>query len=334
VRGAPTADSEEASMTRYRLFWSVITALALTAGALPAGAQDTLKVAAGQRGNWDTTIAEVGQRAGIFKKHGLVLEILWTQGGGETQQAVISGSVDIGVAPGIMGVLSAYSKGAPVRIIGAETTGAADLYWYVPAPSPIKSLKDTEGKTIAYSTNGSSTHGIVTAFMKQFDLKAKPTATGGPAPTLTQVMSGQIDVGWSAPPFGLQQLDEGKIRIVASGNDATVFNGQTVRLLITNVQTLQSRKPAIDRFMKAYRETIDWLYSDDPAALKTYADFVGIPVAMAKRTRDDFFPKSAVDPDKVVGLDTIVPDAVALKFTAAPLTREQLTELIQIPPRQ
>jgi NitT/TauT family transport system substrate-binding protein len=311
-------------------------ALALAAGlacATPALAQDTLKVAAGQRGNWDTTVAEVGQRAGIFKKHGIVLEILWTQGGGETQQAVISGSVDIGVAPGIMGVLSAYSKGAPVRIIGAETTGASDLYWYVPAASPIKSLKDTDGKTLAYSTNGSSTHGIVTAFMKQYDLKAKPTATGGPAPTLTQVMSGQIDVGWSAPPFGLTQLDEGKIRVIASGNDATVFKGQTVRLLITNTQTLAQRKAVIDRFMKAYRETIDWMYSNDPKALQTYADFVGIPVAQAKRTRDDFFPKAAVDPDRIVGLDTIVPDAVALKFTAQPLTKEQLAELIQIPPR-
>jgi NitT/TauT family transport system substrate-binding protein len=320
-------------MSRSRLLWCALVVLAVIVGIRPVAAQDTLKVAAGQRGNWDTTIAEVGQRGGIFKKHGLVLEILWTQGGGETQQAVISGSVDIGVAPGIMGVLSAFSKGAPVRIIGAETTGAADLYWYVPANSPIKSLKETEGKTIAYSTNGSSTHGIVTAFMKQYDLKAKPTATGGPAPTLTQVMSGQIDVGWSAPPFGLQQLDEGKIRIVASGNDATVFKGQTVRLLITNVATLTTRKPAIDRFMKAYRETIDWLYSDDPAALKTYADFVGISLVMAKRTRDDFFPRASVDPDKVVGLDTIVPDAVALKFTATSLTKEQLAELIQIPAR-
>jgi NitT/TauT family transport system substrate-binding protein len=312
--------------------------VALAAGALgvalhAAQAQDTLKIAAGQRGNWDTTVAEVGQRAGIFKKQGLTLEILWTQGAGETQQAVISGSVDIGVAPGVMGVLSAYSKGAPVRVIGAETTGASDLYWYVPATSPIKSLKDTEGKTIAYSTNGSSTHGVVTAFMKQYDLKAKPTATGGPAPTLTQVMSGQIDVGWSAPPFGLQQLDEGKIRVIATGND-TMFKGQTVRLLITNVQTLQTRKPVIERFMKAYRETIDWLYSDDPAALKTYADFVGIPVAMAKRTRDQFFPKASIDPDRIVGLEGIVQDAVALKFTAAPLTKDQLAELIQIPPRQ
>jgi len=310
-----------------------VVAFALLFAALsPAHAQDTLKIAAGQRGNWDTSVSEVGQRAGIFKKHGLVLEILWTQGAGETQQAVISGSVEIGVATGIMGVLSAFSKGAPVRVISAETTGASDLFWYVSATSPIKSLKDTDGKTIAYSTNGSSTHGIVTAFMKQYDLKAKPTATGGPAPTLTQVMSGQIDVGWSAPPFGLQQLDDGKIRIIASGNDATVFKGQTVRLNITNAQTLQQRKPVIDRFMKAYRETVDWMYSD-PSALKVYADFVGISEATAKRTRDEFFPKESINPDRVVGLDTIVNDAVALKYTTAPLTKDQLSELIQIPPR-
>ena len=314
-------------------YYIAIAALAAAVAVPTAQAEDTLRVAAGQRGNWDTTIAEIGQRGGIFKKNGLSLEILYTQGAGETQQAVISGSVEIGVAPGVMGVLSAFSKGAPVRVIGAETTGASDLFWYVPSNSPIKSLKDTDGKTIAYSTNGSSTHGIVTAFMKQYDLKARPTATGGPAPTLTQVMSNQIDVGWSAPPFGLQQLDEGKIRIIATGDDAAVFKGQTVRLLITNVQTLQQRKPVIERFMKAYRETIDWLYSEDPAALKTYADFVGISVATAKRTRDGFFPRSAVDPDKIIGLDQIVQDAVLLKFTAAPLTKEQLAELIQIPPR-
>jgi len=320
-------------MDSWKRVGRACAALAIGIAAQSAIAQDTLKVAAGQRGNWDTSISEVGQRAGIFKKHGIVLEILWTQGGGETQQAVISGSVDVGVAAGIMGALSAYSKGAPVRILSAETTGASDLFWYVPAASPIKSLKDTDGKTIAYSTNGSSTHGIVTAFMKQYNLTAKPTGTGGPAPTLTQVMSGQIDVGWSAPPFGLPQLDEGKIRIIASGNDAAVFKGQTVRVNITNTQTLANRKAVLDRYMKAYRETIDWMYSNDPAALQTYADFVGIPVATAKRTRDDFFPRSSVDPDRVVGLDTIVPDAVALKYTAAPLSKEQLAELIQIPPR-
>ena len=104
------------------------------------------------------------------------------------------------------------------------------------ADSPIKTLKDTDGKTLAYSTNGSSTHGVVTAFMKQYDLKAKPTAMGGPAANLTAVMSGQVDVGWAAPPFGLDQLDKGEIRRIATGNDAAAFKGQTVRLNIANAQ--------------------------------------------------------------------------------------------------
>ena len=53
-------------------------------------------------------------------------------------------------AAGVMGVLSAYSKGAPVRILSAETTGAGDLYWYVKSDSPIKSLAELRGKRIPY----------------------------------------------------------------------------------------------------------------------------------------------------------------------------------------
>jgi NitT/TauT family transport system substrate-binding protein len=274
----------------------------------------------------------VGQLAGIFKKHGLELEIVYTNGAGETQQAVISGSVDIGIAAGVMGVLSAYSKGAPVRVIGAEATGANDLYWYVKADSPIRSLKDTDDKIIAYSTNGSSTHGIVTAFMKQYQLKAKPTAMGGPAANLTAVMSGQIDVGWAAPPFGLDQLDQKQIRIIATGNDADVFKGQTVRVNIANANYLKAHKDTVDRYMKAYREAVNYLYTD-PNALKVYAEWIKISEAKAKRTRDDFFPRAAIEPDKIVGLHTIVKDAVALKFTANELTEAQLDDLIQISPR-
>jgi len=297
-----------------------------------AGAQDTLKLAVGQRGNWDTSVSEIGQRAGIFKKHGLELEIVYTNGAGETQQAVISGSVDIGIAAGIMGVLSAYSKGAPVRVISAETTGAGDLYWYVKADSPIKSLKDTNGKTIAYSTNGSSTHGVVTAFIRENNLTAKPTAMGGPAANLTAVMSGQIDVGWAAPPFGLDQLDQKQIRMIATGNDAATFKGQTVRLNIVNANYLQAQEDVVRRYMSAYRETVDYMYKG-PAALGIYADWLNISVEKAERTRDDFFRPPAIDPDRIVGLDTIVKDAVTLKFTAAELTKEQLADLIHIPPR-
>jgi NitT/TauT family transport system substrate-binding protein len=301
--------------------------------AVPAAhADDLVKVAIGQRGNWDTSVMHLGDKAGIFKKHGLTLELLYTSGGGETQQAVLSGSVDVGTAAGVMGVLSAFSKGAPVRIIGAQATGAAD-FWYAKTDSSIKTLKDTDGKTIAYSTNGSSTHSIVLAFIKDFGLKAKPTATGNPSSTLTAVMSGQIDVGWASPPFGFKQMEDGAIRIVARANDAPIVSGQTIRLLITRADILEKRKDVLTRFMDAYRETVDYMYSD-PKVLKDYAEFVGVSEVVAKRVRDEFFPKSLIDPDEIKGLDIIVPEAVSLKYTAAPLTKDQLSQLIQIPPRK
>jgi NitT/TauT family transport system substrate-binding protein len=324
---------EEADRMIRTVSIALMVAATSVAAAPPAAAQDALKVAVGQHGNWNTSVPELGQRAGIFKKHGLTLEILYTQGSGETQQAVISNSVDIGTSIGVMGALSAFAKGAPIRVIGAETTGAAD-YWYALASSPIKGLKDTDGRTMAYSTNGSSTHSIVLAFIKENDLKAKPVATGSPAATLTQVMSGQIDVGWAAPPFGIKEMDEGKIRLIARGSDSAVVRGQTVRVLATTTDTLEKRKDAIVRFLDAYRETIDYMYSDNPQVMRDYSEISGVPEPMARRVRDKFFVKSMLDPDKIHGLETIVPEAVKLKYTAVPLTTAQVTKLIQIPPRQ
>ena len=116
--------------------------------ATPASADDLVKMTVGQRGNWDTAIAHLGEKAGIFKKHGLELEIIYTSGSGETLQPVISGSVDMGFAVGTLGAMAAYAKGAPVRIVGAQATGAAD-YWYA-KDTAIKTLRDTANRTIAF----------------------------------------------------------------------------------------------------------------------------------------------------------------------------------------
>jgi len=307
-------------------------AIAAFAFTNPAAADDLVKLTIGQRGNWDTAIPHLGDKAGIFKKHGLTLEMIYTSGSGETLQPVISGSVDFGLAVGTLGAMAAYSKGAPVRIIGAQATGAAD-YWYAKNPA-IKTLKDTNDKTIAFSSNGSSTQSVVRAFISEFKLTAKPQATGNPASTLTTVMTDQVDVGWASPPFGLKEIEEGKIHIVAKATDATLVRGQTIRVVVANANVLTKRKDVVERFMQAYRESIDYMYSNNPQVIKDYAEFVKVSEPMAKRVRDEFFPKSLVDPDQIHGLDSLMAEAVSLKFIPAPLTKEQLAELVQISPRK
>ena len=306
----------------------------LTLGTITASAQDALKVVIGQINNWENQAPTLGQDAGIFKKHGLVLENVGTQGAGETIQPVISGSADIGAGVGLAGVMRAFSRGAPVRVLAPAFTGSGDIYWYVRGDSPIKTLQDaTDRHTIAYSTNGSTSHNVVTAFGQELGVKAKPTATGGPPGTFTSVMSGQIDIGWSAPPFGLQEERDGKIRIIARGSDVPSLHNQTVRVLIVNDNTLKQRNDAVVRFMQAYRETIDWMYSS-PDAIRMYATKVRVPEDVIKASVPKFHPKEAMQTDTMVELDAANQDAVRLKFLDKPLTREQLQELVQIPPRK
>ena len=307
-----------------------VAALVLAAGApQPARAQEVLKVAIPQRGAWDSGVAELGQRAGIYKKHGLTLEVLFTQGGPESIQAVIGGSIDVATAVGTSAAIGTFAKGAPLRLIGSEMIGAPELYSYVRADSAVRTIADLDGKTIAYSLTGSSSHAALLALIQQYKLSAKPVSTGSIQATVTQTMTGQVDVGFGAAPFALDVVEDGKARIVATGNDVASLRTRSVRVNITNAATLAGRRDAITRFVQANRETLDWMYAD-PAALSVYKEYSGLPDTIVRRVRD-LIPKEAMSPDKVVGMDQIVAEAVNLKFIAAPPSAEQMKEFVQIP---
>ena len=130
-----------------RLMAVVLLSTAVTTAARAA---DNVKVAIGQIDAWANQAPTLGMKAGIFQKHGIVLETFGTQGAGETLQAVIAGSADIGIGIGTAGAMRAFARGAPVRVIAAAYVGVGDQYWYVPANSPLKSLADaTEKNTLS-----------------------------------------------------------------------------------------------------------------------------------------------------------------------------------------
>jgi NitT/TauT family transport system substrate-binding protein len=319
----------EETMYPSLLYRALAAAVALLSASFAAAAQDALKITIGQRGGWEQCVSELGQNVGIFKKHGLALDVLYTQGSGETIQSVLSGSVDIGIGPGTHAVFGAFSKGAPIRMIGASFTGARDQLYYVRGDSAIRSMQDADGKTIGISTSGSSSHMLALALAKHFGITLTPQATGNYAATLTQVMTKQVDIGFAQAPFVLDAVEDGRIRLVARGADMPEVQNQSIRAWIAHAGTLERRRDVLARYVTAYRETLDWLYSS-PDAIKAYAAWSGLAERLARQA-PDFITKDSIDPIRIVGLEDMMADAVKFKYIAAPLTREQLATLVQVP---
>jgi NitT/TauT family transport system substrate-binding protein len=304
--------------------------LGLVAVSISSGVRaETLKVAVSQRGFWDSTMVDIAEKQGFFKDAGLEIEILYTEGGASTLTPLLAGSIDVAMSNGILGVIGAYSKGAPVRVISAEGTGAGDAFWYAPIATGIKSLKDTSGKTVAFSSPGSSTNLILLQLVKAAGVSPKLVPTGGAPATYTQVMTGQIDVGWSVPPFALKDLQEGKIALIARGNDVEAIRAQTVRVNVANANALKQKREAFVNYIKALGRAVDWAYSS-PDALTNYAAIAKVPVELAKMTRDDFYPKEALQLAEIKGLDVTLQQALDFKYITKPMTKDDVAGLFDM----
>jgi NitT/TauT family transport system substrate-binding protein len=320
---------EQAMKPIAKISCAVALGLLAVATAAETRAEDRLKVAVPQRGAWETSVPELGQQAGIFKKHGLALELSYMATGKETEAAVVSGAADVALGVEAMAALQAYSRGTPVRIIGANLTGDP-TYWYVPADSPIKRVSDLDDTTIGFASNGSASQYDAFDLLKYNKIKARLVASGGMAATLERVRDDRLDVGWAVPPFGLEEIVQGKLRVVARANDIRWVRGKTDTVILAAADTLSKRRDLVSRFTKAYRETVEWMYAEADA-LKHYAAFAAVSPDAARTLRDEFYPKSMLVPDQVVGLRGIIRDAIKQRFIQFKPSRKQLAELIRTP---
>ena len=137
----------------------------------------------------------------------LDLDILYTSAGPESIQAVIGGSIDIAVASGVSAAVGTFAKGAPIRILSSEMTGAPDSIGMFRPNRRSTPSQDLNGKTVSFSAVGSSSNAALLALIAQYHLTAKPQPTGNIAATITQTMTGQVDVGFGAAPFGLDLVE-------------------------------------------------------------------------------------------------------------------------------
>lgn len=293
----------------------------------PSLAADKVRLVNSTKVVFETEHPYTGLEEGIFKKHDLDVSVIHGSGGAASLQAVITGSQDVVWGNGVLGVLSAYAKGAPVRILGSNIRGVQDLYWYVKPDSPIKTFKDLDGgKQMAYSRPGSTTDLAARFIAEAQKIKPKFVSVGGPSGSRTQLMSGQVDSGWSVYPLNKNLLREGKIRIIGTGKEATGLNGVTIRVIAANVNWLNKNREVAKRLMTAFDESLKMTYSNEKR-LQTYAKRWKLNFEDVKDAAKDT-PLEVATIMPVAGLDKINEIALANKKIKTPLTAAQLKELV------
>ena len=142
-------------------------------------------------------------------------------------------------------------------------------------------------------------------------------------------MSDQIDVGWAVPPFNLDMVAKGDIRIIARGSDVPSLNGQTIRVNVVNADYMKANPESVKKFVRAYKNTIDWMYSNTDASVAFYSKFNKIDEAVARDSLK-FYPKSSLE-RSVAGIDESMAQAIKNKNLEVPLSKAQLAELIKTP---
>ena len=238
----------------------------------PALAKDKVRAVDSTRMPFEHFALHQAKEEGFFDKADLDVSIIFGQGGADTLQALVTGSQEVATGVGVLSVIGAYAKGAPVVILGNMKRGAGELFWYVPAASPIKSFKDLNGgKVLVYSAAGSTTSLAANTLIKEMGLNVKLVAVGGMAPSRTQVMSGQVDTGWATFPVGVDSVRKGETRVIGYGSEAKALQGTTMRVIAANADWVKKNRPVVERFLRAFWQGQEFNYKGGEKALERYA---------------------------------------------------------------
>jgi NitT/TauT family transport system substrate-binding protein len=276
----------------------------------------------------------VAQEKGYYRENNIDVDAVFTRGGGENVQAVVSGDAQIGLGTGTVAVMSAFVRKAPIKIAGAEITGM-DTFWYVQSNTAIRKLEDLAGKKVAFSRPGSSSHMAVLAIADQLKAKGlKPSeavSLGGYPEAYIGVRTGQADAGWSVAPFQLDRVDKGELRVVVKGEEITAMKELTVRVHFINTEFAAKNPDAVRGFFRAQQRALDYMFEhkEDTAKIWIRRAEMKFPESAVLKTWD-YYNRGTLTLKPIRGLQTIIEDGIRNKFLNAPLTQAEINNLVDL----
>jgi NitT/TauT family transport system substrate-binding protein len=313
-------------MKRTALAACVLILLVFTA--VWANAQST-SLRIGFNGFHGAAPVYLGQEAGLFKKQGLSLELIFIAGGSLSVQALMGNSLEL-LMTGGPPFISAYSRGAKIKIIAGVTNV---LPYVFIASSGITTSEQLKGKRIGISRFGSNTDFVVKLALSQMGLSPADVnilQVGGSQGRLAAMKSGTIHATVLSPEESLVAQRMGLnalLDFIEKGVEFPHVN------FVAREEYLQAQGHIVKPFMAAYVEAIRYFKTRKSEALKKIMTLSRLDDRQIAEKAYEGYMHSLPDDGRptLKGLEVVLDAAAKEDPKAKALTVQQLLDLRFLP---
>ncbi len=238
--------------------WLMLAIGAASLAAADARAQTKIRLGKAQAQNFAFLPADVGLAAGIFKLHGIDLEIANFGGDARLVQAMSADAIDVAFGGGP--TIAFEVKGAPMLAVAALANRPATIMLVVAKDGPIKSEEDLRGRTVSVSTTGSLTYWLAQELSRSHGWGAdgiKIAPLGTTTAQAAALKTRQVDGVVTETSTVLRLVEEGTGRIlVRFGERIPEFH---VHVIFARKALIERNPDALRNFLEAVLESVQYM---------------------------------------------------------------------------
>jgi NitT/TauT family transport system substrate-binding protein len=254
-----------------------------------ANAQTALRLGKAQPNQFAFVPADVGVDTGIFKKHGLDVEISSFAGDAKEMQALTAGSLDIALGGGP--AIATIVKGVPMKAVAAEANAPNTILLVVLKDGPIQSVDDLKGRTVSVSTVGSLTYWLTQQLSRAQgwgDNGIKIAPLGSAETQIAALKTHQIDGVTTDGATVYKFAETGAARILVKfGDRVKDFH---VHVIYASDSLISEKPEALKTFLAAWFETIAYMRDHRQETIDIAVKHTGVSPAVAAESYDDTMP--------------------------------------------
>ncbi len=262
---------------RNRISGLMVAAGLLATAISPARAD---KIVLGFSASTAFSTAFVAANEGLFKKHGLDVEMKLVPNSSTTPAALMADSLQV-ATPTAPITMQAIEQGLDLVVVaggGYYTKGIEDVAVMVRPDSPIKTAKDFEGKRVATAGLNGFLHVLFRKWMADNggDYKKVNFTEAAFAQQIDVLRGGQVDAILAVQPFLSRGLETNAGRVVAYY--IADLEGETLSgwFVATRAWTAKNPKDAA-AFQAAMKEATDMMQKDPGIVRKANLVYIPFP---------------------------------------------------------